>query len=258
MRSYPELAKLRVGCVQYLNARPLIAAFESPVAFHHPAALAEMLRSGELDIALVPSFELFARPASYYAVDGVAIASNGPVYSVFLAYHGEIEAVKKVALDPASLSSAHLARCLFEHFNHYNFEYVTEAGEADARVLIGNQAIQFRQSAGPDWRFLDFGEEWKRVTGHPFVYALWLVREDTPGAREAAVELRELSARGKERIEAIVAAGTEFGKDFRRDYLTRHIQFGLGPEEKSGLFEFGRVLQQLKLVETCPIRPIFI
>ncbi len=258
MSSSPALGRLRVGCVQYLNARPLIHAYEGEVQFHHPAVLAEKLRRNELDIALVPSFELFARPESYYIVDGAAIASHGPVYSVFMAYRGKLEAVRTVALDPASLSSAHLAQCLFEHFHKHGFDYVSDAGQADARVLIGNQAIRFRQAAGPDWHFLDFGEEWQRLTRHPFVYALWLIREDTPGARAAAEELRRLRALGLAHLGGVIDTPSEFGRAFQREYLTRHIQFSLGPAEKSGLFEFGQILQELRLVPTRPIRPIFI
>ncbi|HEY2342633.1 MAG TPA: hypothetical protein VGH90_06375, partial [Chthoniobacteraceae bacterium] len=54
---YPALAGLRVGCVKYLNARPLIYGYEGPVCFDHPSGLARDLRCGALDAALVPVFE---------------------------------------------------------------------------------------------------------------------------------------------------------------------------------------------------------
>ncbi len=258
MSAYPALRRLRVGCVQYLNARPLIDAWPGEMALQHPAVLAEKLCAGELDVALVPSFELFAQPESYYAVDGVAIASLGPVYSVYLAYRGALDDVRTVALDPASRSSAHLAHCLLDRFHQRQIEYVSDPETADARVLIGNQAIRFRQAADPEWSFLDFGGEWTRLTGLPFVYALWLIREDTPGARAAAAELRELRAEGESRIEAIAAAEGEFTESFRREYLTRYIRYGFGPEEKSGLFEFGRILREIGLVPPQNLRPVFI
>ena len=255
MSDYPALRQLRIGCVQYLNARPLIAAYEGEVHYDHPAALADGLRSGDLDVALCPSFEIFERPESYYLVDGAAIASRGPVYSVFLAYQGELEAVRRVALDPASRTSTQLAHCLLTRSNHGGIEFVYEADEAEARVLIGNQAIRFRQSAGPEWRFLDFGEEWQRQTKLPFVFALWLMREDVEGAREAAQELREIKAAGLKNIAAIAAVTNEFSASFRHEYLTRYIHFDLGPVEKSGLWEFGRALEELDLAPRHPHAP---
>jgi CofH subfamily radical SAM domain protein len=82
-----ELPPVRIGCVGYLNARPLITAGRVEVRFDHPAALCQQLAAGELDVALVSSFEYLRHPI-YSIVDGVAIASNGPVYSVILAHLG--------------------------------------------------------------------------------------------------------------------------------------------------------------------------
>src|SRR4030095_11618635 len=90
---WPTLRGLRLGCVKYLNSRPLIHAYDGPVVFDHPSALARMLAAGQLDTALVPLFETLRTPR-YWLVDGVAVASDGPVYSVFLAYRGELRDVR--------------------------------------------------------------------------------------------------------------------------------------------------------------------
>ncbi|HCX31072.1 MAG TPA: hypothetical protein DHU55_15090, partial [Blastocatellia bacterium] len=45
-----------------------------------------------------------------------------------------------------------------------------------ARLLIGDQAIRFRQKQAQDFRFWDLGEQWARLVDLPFVYALWLIR----------------------------------------------------------------------------------
>src|SRR3954454_8494775 len=97
---FPALSELRIGCVKYLNSKPLIAAYPGPVLFDHPSRLAAALHAGKMDAALVPIFEAFSGEG-YVAVDGVAIASHGPVYSVFLAYEGELRNVQRIALDPA-------------------------------------------------------------------------------------------------------------------------------------------------------------
>ncbi|MEO6788498.1 MAG: MqnA/MqnD/SBP family protein, partial [Chthoniobacteraceae bacterium] len=99
------LRGLRIGCVQYLNSRPLICAYDGPVIFEHPSVLARMLADGELDAALVPAFAALRDP-HYLLVDDVAVGCDGPVFSVFLAHRGALSGVRSVALDPASLSSA--------------------------------------------------------------------------------------------------------------------------------------------------------
>ena len=80
---------LRVGCVKYLNARPLVRGWEGNVEFDHPSALCERLAKGQLDVALVSSFEFLRNPI-YRIVDGVSISSDGPVYSVVVAHRGEL------------------------------------------------------------------------------------------------------------------------------------------------------------------------
>ena len=111
VRSYPALASLRIGCVQYLNSKPLIYGYDGPVVFDHPSGLARDLAAGKLDVALVPTFEALRSP-HYTLVEGVAIASDGPVYSVFLAHRKPLAEVRSVALDPASLTSVHLLQVL--------------------------------------------------------------------------------------------------------------------------------------------------
>jgi predicted solute-binding protein len=76
---------LRVGCVRYLNAQPLIFGGAGDVLFDHPAVLCRKLADVELDVALVSSFEYLRNPI-YSVVDGVSVASAGPVHSVFLAH----------------------------------------------------------------------------------------------------------------------------------------------------------------------------
>ena len=75
----------RIGCVKYINARPLIRGWSGPIEFDHPAALCQRLAAAELDIALVSSSEFLRNPI-YSIVDGVSIASRGAVYSVVVAH----------------------------------------------------------------------------------------------------------------------------------------------------------------------------
>lgn len=239
---YPALARVRLGCVQYLNSKPLIYGCDAPVRFAHPSELARDLASGALDVALVPVFEALRSPG-YLAADDVAIACDGAVFSVFLAHRGPLAEVCRIALDPASLTSVHLLRVLLAEFHGLRPDYVTMGGdEADAMLLIGNQAIDFRTRAPDGWQFLDLGEEWRRCTGLPFVFALWLMRPGLPDVYVVAEELRALKCDGLAHIPEIVHGDEEHAAALSARYLTEYIRFDCGSREKAALELFRELL----------------
>lgn len=234
---YPGLRSLRVGCVKYLNSRPLICDYDGPVVFQHPSMLAEMLFADQLDVALVPVFEALRHPG-YQLVDGAVIASDGPVFSVFLAYRGALSDVQSIALDPASLSSAHLLRVMLAEFHGMHPKY---GGEGDARLIIGNQAIDFRTNrAYVDWNLLDLGAEWKRCTGLPFVFALWAMRTGVSPA--VADELRVLKERGMRYIPQLVDWHNVSTHEIRHCYLNQYIHFDIGERGKVAIERYRTLL----------------
>ena len=243
MTRYPALSALRVGCVQYLNARPLIHGYDGPVVFDHPSGLARDLANGALDVALVPTFQALRHPR-YLLADGVAIASDGPVFSVFLAHRGPLAAVRSIALDPASLTSIHLLQVLLAEYHGLRPRLLALSAfpsGADAVLLIGNQAIDFRERDAGTHKLLDLGEEWRRCTGLPFVYAPWLLRADLPNAPAIAEELRALKRHGTAHLAEIIRADPHDPALSER-YLTEHIRFDLGPREKAGIEKFRELL----------------
>src|SRR4030095_14780905 len=138
---------LRIGCVKYLNARPLIRGWPGDVDFDHPSALCNKLAKGELDIALVFCFDFLRNPV-YRVVDGVSISSAGPVYSVGVAHSGDISEIREIELDPASETSAKLLQCLLAELNFaplFSRASTSVITAYRARLFIGDQAIRFRQ-----------------------------------------------------------------------------------------------------------------
>jgi predicted solute-binding protein/REP element-mobilizing transposase RayT len=125
---------LRIGCVKYLNARPLIRGWPGEVEFDHPSSLCKRLANGELDVALVSSFEFLRNPI-YQIVDDISIASDGPVYSVVVAHSSELSEIREIELDPASQTAVNLLRCLLGELNlrarltgNIDFQSVRPAG----------------------------------------------------------------------------------------------------------------------------------
>ena len=242
------LKSVRVGCVKYLNARPLIRGCPGEVEFDHPSALCQRLAKGQLDVALVSSFEFLRNPI-YRIVDDVSISSDGPVYSVVVAHRGEFSNIEEIELDPASETAVNLLRCLLAELGltpRLTAAVPDTAESRRAHLIIGDQAISFRQKHAGEFQFWDLGEQWKKLTGLPFVYALWLIRPEVPDAKSIAQRLRGLRDQNLADIQVIVsdavadAAGKkqEIRQEFLDRYYNEHLRFGLGTQEKQGLQTF--------------------
>jgi len=237
---------LRIGCVKYLNARPLIHGWKGEIVLDHPSALCAQLAAGDLDVALVSSFEFLRNPI-YRIVDGISIASDGPVYSVVVAHHGEIADANEIALDSASQTSGNLLRCLLGELNLHP-RVTSTSSERAARLLIGDQAIRFRHEHGNDFMFWDLGEQWKKVRSVPFVYALWLVRPEVENPTEIAGRLRALRDDNLDQIDAVISGEREFPAEFSRRYYREYLRFSFGEEEKQGLRDFAELCQKYDLL----------
>lgn len=280
---------LRIGCVKYLNARPLIRGWPGEVEFDHPSALCERLANGELDVALVSSFEFLRNPI-YRIIDDVSISSDGPVYSVVVAHRDEISKIDEIGLDPASETAVNLLRCLLGELGlnphlKQRSTGILSAGGTDsscgepvgpvgvspavvkpgsvgrAELLIGDQAIRFRQKHADEFQFWDLGEQWNKLMGLPFVYALWLIRPEVIAPKQIADRLRGLRdenlgclndltadavarvglSRRSPKAEAHDPGHPEITREFLNCYYHEHLRFSFGKKEKEGLRTFAQL-----------------
>ena len=246
----PDQRPLRIGCVKYLNARPLIHGWPTDVVLDHPSALCARLSRRELDIALVSSFEFLRNPI-YRIVDGISISSDGPVYSVVLAHVRQLSEVEQVDLDPAAETSSNLLRCLLGELKlHPRFVTASTSSptKGTARLLIGDQAIRFRQEHAKEFQFWDLGEQWKKHIGLPFVYAVWLVRPEVVDPKSIADRLRTLRDHNLVNIDNLIADEKEFDRSFFDRYYREHLRFSFGEHEKEGLRAFQQLCQKHDLL----------
>src|SRR5471032_1724555 len=103
--------KYTVGSVPYLNAKPLVRAFEvwgeeSPVnvIYEVPSKLPALLAAGEVQAIMVSSIEAFRHPGSRIA-EGVCIGSQREVMSVRLFSKVPPRMIETLALDQSSMTS---------------------------------------------------------------------------------------------------------------------------------------------------------
>lgn len=243
---------IRIGAVSYLNSRPLIEGLDAggpgySLKVDYPSRLADALSSGQLDVALIPSVELF-RGDDYEVISTACVAARGPVMSVKLYSRCPFGEIRSLALDEGSRTSAALAGILLQRrygvsprLEPLPLGDTVESAETDAILLIGDRAMHppGEQFAGT-W---DLGEEWLNWTGLPFVFALWAARRDTvPDSL-----CRQLSAardRGLLQLDEIArreAPRLGLTEETASHYLHRNLHFRLGSAERSGLRLFRRL-----------------
>ena len=240
-----SLAPFRVGSVRFLNAVPLTRGLEDEVVLATPSELAAMLQRDELDAAMVSVTEVLLKDR-YDVLDGIAIASLGEVLSVILAHRRPIEDAKEIFCDQASLTSVKLLRVLlaerglapeFKPLASYEPDSLP-----DYVLLIGDTALDLGR-APRDYLIWDLGAAWFELTRLPFVYAVWALRRglDNSALRR---QLREARDFGLDTLDTILRERTDYDYDFRKDYLSWHIHFHLGADEKQGLLRFMSLLEK--------------
>lgn len=233
----PVLEGLRLGTVSFLNTAPLNFGIEGCLRPAPPAELARWMAQGELDGAALSVTEVFDRPG-LSILDGVCIASDGPVYSVYLASRTDIRDGDEVFCDVASRTSVRLLELLLAErgvraqLRPMESRFLGRL--PDHFLLIGNPAIERRQKGLPEHRIEDLGEAWRQLTGLPFVFAVWALRADRFRA-EALERLRLAKREGVAAIPAIVRERSEFDEGFRRRYLGGYIRYDLGDREKRAI-----------------------
>jgi chorismate dehydratase len=242
-----SLGGFKVGSVPYLNAVPLTRGLEEQIIFAPPSELAKMLQRDELDAALVSITEVLMHDR-YDILDGIAVASLGEVKSVFLAHCQSLAEMREIYCDTASLSSVNLLKVLLAEKGLKpelrplpNYQ---AAPSLENVLLIGDPAVEFARSTPPH-ELWDLGTAWFELTGLPFVYAVWALRRVPNAALRR--RLREARNFGLDTLDFIISSRTDFDFDFRKDYLSWHIHFHLGTEEKRGIARFIELLRKHNL-----------
>jgi chorismate dehydratase len=252
-------ADVRIGAVQYLNTKPLVHGLASAgvgVAYDLPSRLADRLAAGQLQVALVPSIEVFRNPGTRIVSDA-CIGCRGPVMSVKLFFRTSPARVRRLAVDEGSRTSAALARILLaeRHGVLPEIESLPIGSgladtDADAVLVIGDRALGSIAGSGAFQLIWDLGDEWCRWTELPFVFAVWAARGDVDAARIARL-LEAARDAGKANLAAIASAeAARHGLTVPQclSYLRDNLHYDLGPPEREALSLFYAKAATLSLV----------
>ena len=127
----------------------------------------------------------------------------------------------------------------------------------DAALLIGDPALFLdHQRLGASK--IDLGEEWKALTGLPFVWAFWAGRRDALLERRGRCAGCRARPRASTRLTQIAAAYCGPERAARgRSYLRENIQYTLGSREQAGLMKILRAGRSITAWSMPSVPPLF-
>jgi chorismate dehydratase len=269
---------LRIGEISYLNCTPIFTVlrdhfYDSGYGFVRgtPAELNAKLRNGEIDLCPSSSIEYARNSESYLILPDLSISSVGAVKSVLLFSRIPIERLDgaAIALTGESETSVVLLKILLSRrYSFTNSFYPAESPAQslsfpdDPLLLIGDNAL--RESFNrKDCYIYDLGELWYQFTGTPFVFALWLLREEVARTdRAAAAIICERLAESRRiaiRSYGEIAASSRINWT-NRDFLINYwntISYELTPRHIEGLKLFYRFAADIQLIDSEPPLRIF-
>lgn len=274
---------VRIGAVEYLNARPLVYGLERnprfDLRFDLPSRCAELLHAGQSDLGLIPSIEFLRAPdgpGSYRIVPDLAITSRGPVASVAVFTTRDMRDVRSIALDTSSRTSVALTRVLCARvfnisprFEDQGPDLAGMLSRADAALIIGDTALflnggPLTLGEGAEARTvmvekIDLGELWLQTTGLPFVYAFWAGRLGAVGPDDvrALVETRDGSLQRTREIGEAYFPGEPERQAVADRYLRGNIKYVFGQEERAGLDRFYQYAAETGVVPLAAVPAFF-
>src|SRR6202162_5560305 len=265
------MRRLRISAISYLNTAPLMWDFEHTeagsafdISYTVPPRCPAALRDGSADIGIIPAAAYTTIP-DLLILPGVAIASKQAVRSILLVSKVPVERIRTVAVDASSLTSVALLQILFSKWWGGNRTFTTMNPDVermleqhDAAMVIGDPALKVDRSR---YFTYDLAEEWIRLTGQPFVFAFWAVRQAALKDLSPALDLASIFQESRDHgvqavnLEWIAREGAprmDLSESAIKDYLTQNIHYYLDSACLDGLQLFYRYEEECGVLPGAP------
>jgi chorismate dehydratase len=258
--------RIRIGCVSFLNARPLIDGLDDhpmlDVRYAVPSRLLDDLLGDVVDIALCPVVDYQSSRRELAVVPVGGIGSEAATLTVRLFSRVPLEDVQTVHADTDSHTSIVLAQLILHDVYGVRprMQDLRAAGPrspADTLLLIGDKVVRRAPSQADYPHQLDLGHAWRDLTGLPFVFAVWMCLPDQPLGNAPQLLDAQRQA-NRHRIGEIVerhAAAAGFPQSVARTYLADLLRYEVGPRELAAMQHFWQRAYGLGLLAQCrPLR----
>ncbi|MGN6726929.1 MAG: menaquinone biosynthetic enzyme MqnA/MqnD family protein [Tepidisphaeraceae bacterium] len=249
----------RVSAVSFFNTAPLVYGLKDDprirLRFGVPSSLIDDLINDAADVALLPVIDYQQTPG-LRVIPSAGIGCDGPTLTVRLFARTPLEHTRRLAADTDSHTSVALARVIFDKLFNLRPTIVPLSQATDepgeTRLLIGDKVIT-HAPAGFDHQ-LDLGEAWKKLTGLPFVFAIWTARPDV-ALGDLPQRLAIARERGLMRVDELVAndaVARGWPPDTARRYLTDYLKFSIGPRQLDAIHRFHALAADVGAIDHAP------
>ena len=250
---------LRLGQVDFINCLPINLPIElgeikinANIINAVPSKLNQKILSGEIDIAPVSSLAYLNNKDKLTPISELCIASNGPADSVLLFSQFPIEELDgaKIALTYASATSNKLLEIILKKFLKVNATFDTKnvglselSKDYPAALFIGDHALAEFSKMPRNIFIYDLGSLWKKHTGLPMVFGIWVVRKEILAKYPKEIEIIASDLKKSKEIglttmfNKVIKKAQEkvlISKDFYSTYF-QHLSYEFTEEYKSGL-----------------------
>jgi chorismate dehydratase len=257
--------KTRLGCVSYLNAKPLIYGLEDAdnirLTLDVPANLLEGLRHRKFDVALLPIIDV-QRLDDVRILTSGGIGCDGPTLTVRIFSKVPIEQIDTLACDTHSHSSVALARVVLAEAYHRHptfieFDHLHPNRAAEAILLIGDKVV-CEEHEGFSYQ-LDLGDAWKKLTGLPFVFAAWVARGDVE-LGDLPDQLLRAKQQGMKHLDQIVkrdAIPRGWPAELALRYMTDYLKYDIGDRQVQAIQLFHELAARHGMIDR-PLRELVV
>jgi chorismate dehydratase len=256
---------MRTGRIGYINCAPVYGAIDrgivslpsgAELVTGTPAELNDLLVAGELDVSVISAIEYARHARDLVLLSDLAISCDGPVRSVALFSKQPVGRLgaQTILLSASSRTSVALLELLCRDVWKIKPRFAEARAEAqdldalaslphEAVLVIGDAALKLAAAGTYPYRY-DLGEEWKRWTGQPFVFAVWAGRRaGSPAAmqqcHEALLASRAWGLEHVDEIAAETASITKLPVATCREYLSG-LDYAFTDRHRGALNDFLR------------------
>lgn len=234
------MSKLKISVVSYLNSKVFIKGLipehnnNFDISLDIPSVCAEKLINNTVDIGLIPVGVIpFIKDAN--VISNYCISANGAVNSVFLFSNSSLTDIHTIYLDTHSRSSNLLTKILAKEYWNLDVVYKTrtediiDIKDGEAFVLIGDRTFD---QIGKYFTTKDLAEDWKKLTGLPFVFAAWVSNKEIH--KEAIDLFNNYLKNGFEFLDEVIRENLLSFFDVN-DYLKSKIEYNLNDEKRNAI-----------------------
>lgn len=251
----PSKSTTCVARVPYLNSAPFFRGLTLgegyELADFVPRALGRQAAAGGLTAGLLPIADYFRLESAFERLGPFGIAVRGRARSVTLFSRKPIRQLDgaTIAISEETSTTAILLRLLLEQRYHLA-PAAYERGQrpdADALLLIGDDALRF-QHANTRYPYeTDVAFEWWLWQHLPFVFAVWAVRKDAGAQERKQIETAlsrtlALNSKALAAIAADASPGLGIPAESLKSYLANFI-YRLSRPEEEGIAQFKALVE---------------